>query len=135
MDTDAFRKIETLRDANLAALHAGNAYGETAELAAAVPQFDVAQATFEPGEYRGISGSEALALGLAAAGELADRPLLFCSYPITPASPLLHRLAKLGELGVGVVQAEDEIAAICAAIGASSVAPSGSPRVPVRASH
>jgi 2-oxoglutarate ferredoxin oxidoreductase subunit alpha len=114
-----FEKIETLRDANLAALHAGNAYGETAELAAAVPQFDVAQATFEPGEYRGISGSEALALGLAAAGELADRPLLFCSYPITPASPLLHRLAKLGELGVGVVQAEDEIAAICAAIGAS----------------
>ena len=114
-----FENNETLREANLAALRAGHAYGETAELAAAVPQFDVARAAFEPGEYRGISGSEALALGLSAAGELADRPLLFCSYPITPASPLLHRLAKLGELGVGVVQAEDEIAAVCAAIGAS----------------
>ncbi|TDJ37937.1 MAG: 2-oxoglutarate ferredoxin oxidoreductase subunit alpha, partial [Gammaproteobacteria bacterium] len=71
------------------------------------------------GEYRGITGAEALSLGLVAAGELADRPLLFCSYPITPASPLLHRLARLGDLGVGTFQAEDEIAAICAAIGAS----------------
>jgi len=114
-----FAKRETFRDANLAALHAGHAYGETAELSAALPQMRMAQATFAPGEYRGITGSEALALGLAAAGELADHPLLFCSYPITPASPLLHSLARLGELGVGVFQAEDEIAAICAAIGAS----------------
>src|SRR5690606_17546165 len=60
-----------------------------------------------------------LALGLAAGAELADRPMIFCSYPITPASPLLHQLAKLGNLGVGVFQAEDEIAAVCAAIGAS----------------
>jgi len=114
-----FEKNELLRDANLAALHAGHAYGETAELAAAIPQFEVAQASFAAGEYRGVRGSDALALGLAAAGELADRPLMFCSYPITPASPLLHRLAQLGELGVGVLQAEDEIAAVCAAIGAS----------------
>jgi len=114
-----FEKNEVLRDANLAALHAGNAYGETAELAAAIPQFEIAQATFSAGEYRGVRGSDALALGLAAAGELASRPLMFCSYPITPASPLLHRLAQLGELGVGILQAEDEIAAVCAAIGAS----------------
>ncbi len=114
-----FDKNEVLRDANLAALHAGHAYGETAELAAAIPQFEIAQAAFPAGEYRGIRGGDALALGLAAAGELADRPLMFCSYPITPASPLLHRLAQLGELGVGVLQAEDEIAAVCAAIGAS----------------
>ena len=73
----------------------------------------------EPGTYRSITGAEALALGIAAAGELADRPVMFCSYPITPASPLLHRLAQLAELGVGTFQAEDEIAAICAAIGAS----------------
>jgi 2-oxoglutarate ferredoxin oxidoreductase subunit alpha len=73
----------------------------------------------EPGEYRSITGAEALALGLAAAGELADRQVMFCSYPITPASPLLHRLTQLAELGVGTFQAEDEIAAICAAIGAS----------------
>jgi 2-oxoglutarate ferredoxin oxidoreductase subunit alpha len=72
-----------------------------------------------PGEYRSITGAEALALGIAAAGELADRPVMFCSYPITPASPLLHRLTHLAELGVGTFQAEDEIAAVCAAIGAS----------------
>src|SRR5690606_18457757 len=60
-----------------------------------------------------------LAFGIAAAGELADRPVIFCSYPITPASPLLHRLAQMGAHGVGVFQAEDEIAAACAAIGAS----------------
>ena len=57
--------------------------------------------------------------GLAAAGELADKPIMFCSYPITPASPLLHQLARYGHLGVGTFQAEDEIAAVCAAIGAS----------------
>lgn len=114
-----FAKNEVVRDANIAALHAGNAYGETAELSAALPQLTTRRATFPPGEYRGVRGSEALALGLAAAGELADRPLVFCSYPITPASPLLHQLARLGSLGVGVFQAEDEIAAVCAAIGAS----------------
>ncbi len=114
-----FAKKEIVRDANLAALHSGHAYGETAELSEAIPRFDINAADLPAGEYRGITGAEALALGLAAAGELADRPVLFCSYPITPASPLLHRLATLGELGVGTFQAEDEIAAICAAIGAS----------------
>jgi 2-oxoglutarate ferredoxin oxidoreductase subunit alpha len=114
-----FAANETVRDANIAALHAGHAYGETAELSAALPQLATRRAAFAPGEYRGVRGSEALALGLAAAGELADRPVVFCSYPITPASPLLHQLARLGSLGVGVFQAEDEIAAVCAAIGAS----------------
>jgi 2-oxoglutarate ferredoxin oxidoreductase subunit alpha len=114
-----FGKNEVVRDANLTALHAGHAYGETAELAEALPRFKVSTADLPAGEYRGITGAEALSLGLAAAGELADRPVLFCSYPITPASPLLHRLSRLDELGVGTFQAEDEIAAICAAIGAS----------------
>ncbi len=109
----------TLRDANITALHAGHAYGETAELAAALPQIKLPETKLEPGEYRSITGAEALALGIAAAGELADKSVMFCSYPITPASPLLHRLARLGEMGVGTYQAEDEIAAICAAIGAS----------------
>ena len=109
----------TLRDANIRALHAGHAYGETAELAASLSQIELPAAEPEPGVYRSITGAEALALGIAAAGELADRAVLFCSYPITPASPLLHRLTRLGELGVGTFQAEDEIAAICAAIGAS----------------
>jgi 2-oxoglutarate ferredoxin oxidoreductase subunit alpha len=109
----------TLRDANITALHAGHAYGETAELAAALPQIHLPETKLEAGEYRSITGAEALALGIAAAGELADKSVMFCSYPITPASPLLHRLTRLGEMGVGTYQAEDEIAAICAAIGAS----------------
>ena len=109
----------TMRDANIKALHAGHAFGETAELSANLSQIELPQADMEPGEYRSITGAEALALGVAAAGELADTPVMFCSYPITPASPLLHRLTHLAELGVGTFQAEDEIAAICAAIGAS----------------
>jgi 2-oxoglutarate/2-oxoacid ferredoxin oxidoreductase subunit alpha len=117
--TKRFAKDDKIREANLAALRAGHAYGETAELTAAVPHIAADPAQFPPGEYRGVRGSEALALGLAAAGELADRPIVFCSYPITPASPLLHQLSRYGNLGVGTFQAEDEIAAVCAAIGAS----------------
>ena len=109
----------TMRDANIKAMHAGHAFGETAELSANLSQVSLPKAAMEPGEYRSVTGAEALALGIAAAGELADRSVMFCSYPITPASPLLHRLTQLGELGVGTFQAEDEIAAICAAIGAS----------------
>ena len=109
----------TVRDANVRALRAGHAYGETTELSASLAQYRLPPAELEPGTYRSITGAEALALGIAAAGELADRAVMFCSYPITPASPLLHRLAQLAELGVGTFQAEDEIAAVCAAIGAS----------------
>jgi 2-oxoglutarate ferredoxin oxidoreductase subunit alpha len=108
-----------MRDANIKALHAGHAFGETAELAACLSQIRLPRGGMEPGEYRSITGAEALALGIAAAGELAERPVMFCSYPITPASPLLHRLANFAELGVGTFQAEDEIAAVCAAIGVS----------------
>jgi len=114
-----FASNEQIREANRAALKAGHAYGETAELAAAMPHLATDRAEFDPGEYRGVRGSEALALGLAAGAELADRQLVFCSYPITPASPLLHQLARMGDLGIGIFQAEDEIAAACAAIGAS----------------
>ena len=109
----------TMRDANIKALHAGHAFAETAELSANLSQINLPPAEMEPGDYRSITGAEALALGLAAAGELADRAVMFCSYPITPASPLLHRLTRLAEMGVGTFQAEDEIASICAAIGAS----------------
>lgn len=104
---------------NLMALNAGHAYAETAELSAEIPQYHVGPAPMATGEYRSITGAEALALGIAAAGELADKPVLFAGYPITPASPLLHYLSRLGELGVSTFQAEDEIAACCAAIGAS----------------
>ncbi|MFQ5563447.1 MAG: 2-oxoacid:acceptor oxidoreductase subunit alpha [Parvularculaceae bacterium] len=104
---------------NLAALNAGHAYAETAELSAEIPQFEIGEAPMAAGEYRSITGAQALALGLAAAGEFAGRQVIFCSYPITPASPLLHHLSRMGALGVATFQAEDEIAAACAAIGAS----------------
>ncbi len=104
---------------NMMALNAGHAYAETAELSAEIPQYEIGPAPMAAGDYRSITGAEALALGLAAAGELADKPVLFASYPITPASPILHYLSRLGELGVATFQAEDEIAACCAAIGAS----------------
>ncbi|MEK7266344.1 MAG: 2-oxoacid:acceptor oxidoreductase subunit alpha [Pseudomonadota bacterium] len=104
---------------NMMAFNAGHAYAETAELSAELPQYRVGAAPMTAGEYRSITGAEALALGIAAAGELADKPVLFAGYPITPASALLHYLSRLGELGVSTFQAEDEIAACCAAIGAS----------------
>ena len=104
---------------NIAALDAGHAYAETAELSAEIPQFAIGEAPMEAGEYRSITGAEALSLGLAAAGELAGKDIMFCGYPITPASSILHYLSRMGDLGVATFQAEDEIAACCAAIGAS----------------
>ena len=117
--TIKFARDEAVRDANLAALDAGHVYGETTELAHGLVQHKTPQAKFEAVEYRTLTGAEALALGLVAAGELADTELMFCSYPITPASALLHQLAGLEDAGVSTFQAEDEIAAICSAIGAS----------------
>ncbi len=114
-----FAKKPEVIGGNLAALNAGHAYAETAELSAEIPQFKIGAAPMDAGDYRSITGAEALSLGLAAAGELADKPIMFCSYPITPASPILHHLSRMGELGVATFQAEDEIAACCAAIGAS----------------
>lgn len=114
-----FASEEQVRRANLAALNAGHAYGETMELAHQLHQHPTPPAPLANVEYRTLTGAEALSLGLVAAGELADVELLFCSYPITPASSLLHHLAGLEDAGVATFQAEDEIAAICAAIGAS----------------
>jgi len=108
-----------LKDANVAALNAGHAFGETAELAHVLTQHPTPAAPLASAEYRTLTGAEGLALGLVAAGELADTELMFCSYPITPASSVLHHLANLEEAGVVTFQAEDEIAAVCAAIGAS----------------
>lgn len=113
------KKAPEILTGNVAALNAGHAFAETAELSAEIPQFEIGEAPMDAGDYRSITGAEALSLGLAAAGELADRDVMFCSYPITPASPLLHHLSRMGELGVATFQAEDEIAACCAAIGAS----------------
>ena len=114
-----FAKAPELAEANIAALNAGHAYGETVEMGAPFKQHHIAAAPAEPGLYRTVTGAEALALGLVAGCQLAGLPMFFGSYPITPASPLLHHLARLKEFGITTFQAEDEIAAICAAIGAS----------------
>jgi 2-oxoglutarate ferredoxin oxidoreductase subunit alpha len=114
-----FAKAPELAEANIAALNAGHAYGETIEMGAPFKQHHIAAAPAEPGLYRTVTGAEALALGLVAGCQLAGLPMFFGSYPITPASPLLHHLARLKEFGITTFQAEDEIAAICAAIGAS----------------
>ncbi len=114
-----FGREASVMEANLAALNAGHAYGETAELGAVLAQHSIPPAQLASVEYRTITGAEALALGIVAAGELADVEMMFCSYPITPASSLLHQLTGLEDAGITTFQAEDEIAAVCSAIGAS----------------
>jgi len=114
-----FANVPEIAQSNVIALDAGHAYGETMELAEGVHRYDIAPANIEPGTYKTVTGSETLAMGLRAAGKLAGTGLVFSSYPITPASPVLHALAASGDPDVTVFQAEDEIAAICNAIGAS----------------
>jgi len=114
-----FAKAPELAEANIAALNAGHAYGETVEMGGQVHQRHLDPAPAEPGLYRTVTGAEALGIGLVAGAQLAGLEMFFGSYPITPASPLLHHLSRLKEFGITTFQAEDEIAAICAAIGAS----------------
>ncbi len=114
-----FKSKPEIADANIAALNAGHAYGETAELPTGVEVYKVPRAQVEPGLYRNTTGTEALAYGLVAGAQLASLPMTFASYPITPASSLLHNLSGLKQFDVVTFQAEDEIAAVCAAIGAS----------------
>src|SRR5690606_15961866 len=103
-----FAKDPALAGANAAALKAGFAYGETMELA--IPEHvDLKGAAARHARSRMTSGSDAMALGIAAAGALSGRAIFYCSYPITPASTLLHSLAKM-KTGVRTFQAEDEIA-------------------------
>ncbi len=112
------RKFATrpaIMQANLLAFKAGHAFGETAELAA----FEVPPATLAPGRYRRITGNQALAYGLIAASTQAKLPLFLGSYPITPASDILHELSRHKNFGVRTVQAEDEIAAVGMALGAA----------------
>lgn len=114
-----FAKAPDLAAANIAALNAGHAYGETAELAGPLRQHHVDPASVAPGLYRTLTGAEGIALGLVAGAQLAKLPMFFGGYPITPASAILHHLSRLKEYDVTTFQAEDEIAAICSAIGAS----------------
>jgi 2-oxoglutarate ferredoxin oxidoreductase subunit alpha len=114
-----FQSRPEIANANIAALNAGHAFGETAEVGQDLAAFSVPAAEIAPGLYRNITGAEALSWGLLAGAKGAALKLVFCSYPITPASSLLHSLAGLKDHGVVTFQAEDEIAAVCAAIGAS----------------
>src|SRR6266480_3693308 len=109
-----------LAQANVAALNAGHAFGVTAEMSEHLVGYTVAKAPVEPGRYRAVSGTEAIAWGLIAGMRAAGlQKMIFAGYPITPASLLLHTLANLKGHGVITFQAEDEIAAIGAAIGAA----------------
>ena len=115
-----FSHLPAIRDANVAALNAGHAFGETAELPGETGPYEVPpRRDTKPGLYRNVNGTEAMAFGLLAASRLSGLPITFASYPITPASNLLHALAARKEFGVTTFQAEDEMAAVCAAIGAS----------------
>ena len=114
-----FKKLPNIAAANIACLKAGNAFGETAELPDGALVYEIKPAPFQPGLYRTVTGTEALAWGLVAGAKLAGLKLVFSSYPITPASSVLHVLARLKAYDVVTFQAEDEIAAAGAAIGAS----------------
>ena len=116
---DKFKKNPLLADANIAALNAGHAYGETAELSSPIKQLHMEPVASPPGLYRTVTGAESVSYGLVAGAQLAGLKMFFGGYPITPASAILHNLVKMKEFGVTTFQAEDEIAAICAAIGAS----------------
>ncbi|MCI0581547.1 MAG: 2-oxoacid:acceptor oxidoreductase subunit alpha [Chloroflexi bacterium] len=114
---EKFSKRPVIAEGNKRALRAGYNFGETTEIFH--ERYIVPPARLAPGRYRNITGNEATALGFVAASQLADRPLFYGSYPITPASDILHSLAAYKNFGVKTFQAEDEIAAIGAAIGAS----------------
>jgi 2-oxoglutarate ferredoxin oxidoreductase subunit alpha len=112
-----FGKKPEIVEANVKALKAGYHYGETSETF--MMRYKVNPAKIKPGIYRSINGNPAAAIGLIAAAKKSGLPLFFASYPITPASDILHDLSRHKNFGVKTFQAEDEIAAICSAIGAS----------------
>jgi 2-oxoglutarate/2-oxoacid ferredoxin oxidoreductase subunit alpha len=112
-----FKKNEEVLRANEVALKVGYNFADTTEVF--TTHYKVKKAATAPGKYRKITGNEATAIGFVAAAELAGRPLFYGSYPITPASDILHELARHKNFGVKTFQAEDEIAAVCAAIGAA----------------
>lgn len=114
---EKFSKKEAIRDANLKALKAGYFFGETNETFTS--RYEVESANLPSGEYRSIMGNQAAAMGLIVAASKAGLDLFYGSYPITPASDILHELARHKNFGVKTFQAEDEIAAVVAAIGAS----------------
>lgn len=114
---EKFSKAAQVAEANRRALKTGYRFGKTEESFAL--RYLVGKAPTEPGSYRIVSGNEASALGFVTAARLADKPLIYSSYPITPASNVLHELAKLKYMDVRTIQYEDEIAAMGSAVGAA----------------
>jgi 2-oxoglutarate ferredoxin oxidoreductase subunit alpha len=112
-----FRRKPEIAAANIAAFRAGYNYGETTEAFAV--SYEIKPAPMAPGRYRNISGNQALALGIVTAGQRSGLPVFLGAYPITPASDILHELSRHKSFGVRTFQAEDEIAGIASAIGAS----------------
>lgn len=114
---EKFGRKEDILNANIRAMQAGYNYGDTVE--AFTTRYQVAKAKLTPGKYRSITGNTALSYGLVAASQKSGLPLFLGTYPITPASDILHELARLKRFGIRTFQAEDEIAGITAAIGAA----------------
>ncbi|MFP5019726.1 2-oxoacid:acceptor oxidoreductase subunit alpha [Pseudonocardia phyllosphaerae] len=114
---EKFAKKPDIAEANILAFRAGHAYGETTEAFAVT--YEVAPARLDPGTYRQITGNTALAYGIVAAGRSTGLPVFLGSYPITPASDILHELSKHKAFGVTTFQAEDEISGVGAALGAA----------------
>jgi 2-oxoglutarate ferredoxin oxidoreductase subunit alpha len=112
-----FRRKPEIAAANIAAFRAGFNYGDTTEAFAV--SYEIKPAPMAPGRYRNISGNQALSLGLVAAGRRSGLPIFLGAYPITPASDILHELSKHKAFGIRTFQAEDEIAGVSSAIGAS----------------
>lgn len=114
---DKFSNNPEIANANINVLKAGYHYADTTEVVSS--RYSVKEASLEPGTYRNITGNEATVLGLVAAARKSNLPLFFGSYPITPASDVLHGMSKLKNFGVTTFQAEDEIAAVSSALGAA----------------
>jgi len=114
---EKFADQPDILDANLHVLKKGYHFGETTDLFAT--RYEVREADLSPGTYRTVTGAEALSMGLVAAGEKSGRDVYYSSYPITPASDILHEMSGYKQFGVRTVQAEDEIAAVTSALGAS----------------
>ncbi|RMF74576.1 MAG: 2-oxoacid:acceptor oxidoreductase subunit alpha, partial [Planctomycetota bacterium] len=112
-----FGKVPMLAKANTLALKAGYNFGETAEIFSV--RYRVPRAKLKPGRYRNITGNQATAIGLITAARLAGKPLVYGTYPITPASEILHELSYQKQFDVRTFQAEDEIAGVCSAVGAA----------------
>jgi 2-oxoglutarate/2-oxoacid ferredoxin oxidoreductase subunit alpha len=116
---EKFGKRPEIANSNIAAVNAGHAFGETIEASGETSSYKVAPAAIAPGLYRTITGIEAISYGLVAGAQKAHLRMTFAGYPITPASAILHNLSKLKHYDIVTFQAEDEIAAVCAALGGS----------------